>query len=339
MEYSKEDLMEAKKQILGVGENMGTEESKKIWEENAQFWDNAMGDESNEFHREVVRPKVTELLSPNPADYILDIACGNGNYSSYSNLSVAKYFWAFGMSVLIGCIVGFCAAYAYLPNFYATQNADGLLPDIPLRFHFSLLLLLVIVPAVAFTMFSVLYAFLKLKRPALDLMYERKQPKIKNGKASVKELSFLQSLKRATLRSKKVLAFFIAFAAFCFSAMVQMSISMIDLSSATFAWMIFMIGLILAFLSLLLSLSEVVKGNSKTVAMMRIMGYDNATCSKTVLGAYRPFACVGFIIGTLYQYGLLKLVMTFVFSNVENMPEYNFDWLNLLITLVAFVVV
>ena len=83
MEYRKEDLMEAKKQILGVGENMGTEESKKIWEENAQFWDNAMGDESNEFHREVVRPKVTELLSPNPADYILDIACGNGNYSSY----------------------------------------------------------------------------------------------------------------------------------------------------------------------------------------------------------------------------------------------------------------
>ena len=70
MEYSKEDLMEAKKQIWGVGENMGTEESKKIWEENAQFWDNAMGDESNEFHREVVRPKVTELLSPNPADYI-----------------------------------------------------------------------------------------------------------------------------------------------------------------------------------------------------------------------------------------------------------------------------
>lgn len=41
MEYSKEDLMEAKKQIWGVGENMGTEESKKIWEENAQFWDNA----------------------------------------------------------------------------------------------------------------------------------------------------------------------------------------------------------------------------------------------------------------------------------------------------------
>ena len=60
MEYSKEDLMEAKRQILGVGENMGTEESKKIWEENAQFWDNAMGDESNEFHREVWQTAKTE---------------------------------------------------------------------------------------------------------------------------------------------------------------------------------------------------------------------------------------------------------------------------------------
>ena len=30
MEYSKEDLMEAKKQIWGVGENMGTEESKNL---------------------------------------------------------------------------------------------------------------------------------------------------------------------------------------------------------------------------------------------------------------------------------------------------------------------
>lgn len=36
------------------------------------------GDESNDFHREVVRPKVTELLNPDSTDYILDIACGTG---------------------------------------------------------------------------------------------------------------------------------------------------------------------------------------------------------------------------------------------------------------------
>lgn len=42
-----------------------------------------MGDESNDFHREVVRPKVTELLDINPEDFVLDVACGNGNYSAF----------------------------------------------------------------------------------------------------------------------------------------------------------------------------------------------------------------------------------------------------------------
>lgn len=55
------------------------EESKAIWNQNAEFWDCSMGDESNDFHREVVRPKVTELLNPDPTDYILDIACGNAS--------------------------------------------------------------------------------------------------------------------------------------------------------------------------------------------------------------------------------------------------------------------
>lgn len=59
------------------------EESLKAWQENAQFWDNSMGDDSNQFHREVIRPKVSELLDIKEDDFILDIACGNGNYSAY----------------------------------------------------------------------------------------------------------------------------------------------------------------------------------------------------------------------------------------------------------------
>ena len=77
----KEDIMQYSK-----------EESKAIWNQNAEFWDCAMGDESNDFHREVVRPKVTELLRPDPTDYILDIACGNGNYSAYLAEKVSL-FW------------------------------------------------------------------------------------------------------------------------------------------------------------------------------------------------------------------------------------------------------
>lgn len=58
-------------------------QSREIWNKNAEFLDISMGDNSNEFHRKVVRPKVTELLNPNSTEYILDIACGNGNYSAF----------------------------------------------------------------------------------------------------------------------------------------------------------------------------------------------------------------------------------------------------------------
>lgn len=51
------------------------------WETNAEFWDNKMGDESNFFHRVIVRPNVEKLLEINKDDLVLDIACGNGNFS------------------------------------------------------------------------------------------------------------------------------------------------------------------------------------------------------------------------------------------------------------------
>lgn len=58
-----------------------SEDSKRRWEANADFWDERMGEHSNRFHREVVRPDTERLLSVNENDKILDIACGNGNYS------------------------------------------------------------------------------------------------------------------------------------------------------------------------------------------------------------------------------------------------------------------
>ena len=59
------------------------EDSLEAWQTNAKFWDECMGDNSNQFHREVVRPKVNKLLDIQKDDYVLDIACGNGNYSAY----------------------------------------------------------------------------------------------------------------------------------------------------------------------------------------------------------------------------------------------------------------
>lgn len=52
-------------------------------EESKEIWNQSMSNEPNEFHRQEVRPKVTQSLTTNDGDYILDIAYGNGNYSAY----------------------------------------------------------------------------------------------------------------------------------------------------------------------------------------------------------------------------------------------------------------
>ena len=62
---------------------METKDDLAAWEANAAYWDDYMGNESNFFHNDLVRPKTDELLQLTKDDYILDIACGNGNYSAW----------------------------------------------------------------------------------------------------------------------------------------------------------------------------------------------------------------------------------------------------------------
>lgn len=265
----------------------------------------------------------------------------------YSSFAVAKHFWVFGLSVLLGCAGGYLAASLYLPTFYALQNVDGLFPAIQVQFHPLLFLGLVGMPCIVFSGLSILFACLRLAHPVLALLSgtdgitrsHRAGRDAQTEENARRSASFLHLVSRTTRRSKKMLVFFVAFSAFCFSAMVQMAMSMHRIASASFAWMILSIGLILAFVTLILSLSSVVRGNAQTIAMMRAFGYEDRLCCHAVLGAYRYVSYIGFLIGTVYQWGLLKLVMTYVFSDVMNMPEYRFDIKALLLTLVIFVIV
>lgn len=56
-------------------------EASAIWEGNAVFWDETMGADGNDFHRLLVRPATEQLLEVQPGQVILDIGCGNGNFS------------------------------------------------------------------------------------------------------------------------------------------------------------------------------------------------------------------------------------------------------------------
>ncbi len=256
----------------------------------------------------------------------------------YSNFRIAKHFWVFGITVFAGSVLGYSGAWAYMPTFYEVQNNQGLLPEMLPRFHFPLAFSLLVLPAVFFMLVAVLYAYIKLKSPVIGLLKESQNVRVKIGKKDFKELPFLTDLRRNTLRSRKILVFFIGFSAFCFSAMTQMSMSMDELASENFSWMILSIGLILAFMTLLMSLTSVIKASAKTIAMMKVFGYSEKECSRSILGGYRPVSYIGFVIGTAYQYILLRIMVDIVFADFENIPEYRFDWKALGICFVTFVI-
>lgn len=260
----------------------------------------------------------------------------------YSNLKIAKNFWVFGISAFIGTAVGFGGAFLIMPWFYALQNEDKILPEITINFHSSLLLYFVVLSTVCFSVLSICYAWYKLKKPVLLLLKDNLQAVSKTPRYRIeksKEISFIDDLKRNTLKSKKTLVFFIIFASFCFSAMTQMSFSMKDLSSEMMGVMMLVIGLVLAFTTLFLAITTVINGNTKTIAMMRVFGYSQKECCRAILGGYRPMSYIGFVIGTVYQYGLLRLMVDVVFKEMEGVPVYKFDFPVMLISLAVFIFV
>ena len=256
----------------------------------------------------------------------------------YSNLSIAAGFWVFGLSVFLGAGLGFCGAYCLMPEFYLVQNEDKLLPKFEAEFHTELLLFFVILPTVIFALLSVFYAYLKMKTPVLDLL--RGKSGIKAKEVKLKEgLPFVKDMKNAVIRGRKSLVFFIGFAAFCYSAMVQMFFGMDTLGNEIISAMVLLIGLVLAFTVLFIAVTSVVKANGKNTAVMRAFGYSEKECRYAVLNGYRPAAFAGFSVGTIYQYALLKIMVTVVFADVDNVPEFNFDFAAFVITFISFTVI
>lgn len=260
----------------------------------------------------------------------------------YSNIIIAKSFWVFGISIFIGTAVGYAGAFLIMPWFYALQNEDKILPAITIHFHPGILFYFVALPTVCFSALSVYYAWHRLKKPVLVLLKDDLQTASKTPDRRIeknRELPFIEELKRSTLNSKKALVFFIVFASFCFSAMTQMSFSMKDLSSEMMGVMMLAIGLVLAFTTLFLAVTTVINGNTKTIAVMRVFGYSQKDCCRAVLGGYRPMSYLGFAVGTVYQYGLLRLMVDIVFKDVEGVPAYKFDFPVMLISLLCFIAV
>ena len=256
----------------------------------------------------------------------------------YSNFRISRGFAVFALSIFAGCVAGCLLSFAIMPMFYQKQNDNDLLPHIPMNIHWIMIVLLIIVPTIVFALIAVGYSVIKLNQPTINLLkgITKQKDKYSDGKD---KKNFISEMRSSILRSRKTLIFFIILSSFCFSSMIQMSTSMDELASEMMGIMILIIGIVLAFTTFYIALSTVLHANQKNIAMMRVFGYSAMECKRSVLDGYRIPAYIGFAIGSAYQYGLLKIMVTIVFKDVEGVPDYHFDWMWFFITLAAFIII
>lgn len=56
-------------------------ETREIWDQNAEWWDERVGAEGPILQRSIIGPTSERLLDLQPGELVLDIACGNGAFS------------------------------------------------------------------------------------------------------------------------------------------------------------------------------------------------------------------------------------------------------------------
>ena len=259
----------------------------------------------------------------------------------YSNGQLAKRFWAFGLSFGAGALLGYFASFLMMGHFYDFRNEKGILPEITIHFHWQLLLALVMLPTTFFMVLAIGYARRQLQTPALRLLKKSLSPiKVKRRKrVPKKENGFLKELSSSLIWGRKSILFFVVFGSMCFAAMVQLSFGLRDYTDDIIQTMMIMIGLILSFSILFLSLGIVVSESRETLALMKAFGYTDRECQSHILAPYRFWAYLGFVLGTVYQYGIMEILIGVIKDTVPEKIEHHFDGNVCFWTLLGFAVV
>lgn len=259
----------------------------------------------------------------------------------YSENRIALGFSKFGLSILISSILAYITAYFFSPLFYSSLSGNEL-PKVIFHFHIETVIILIIMPALLFSALSVLYAKLRLRKKSLELINGFKKIKInkltKKLQNKSSEGTFLKELKRTILFSNLVLIFFVAFAAFGFSAQIQMAFSMRDLTPDYLMTVtLIVIGSILGAVTLLIALTFVINANKKYLALLKAYGYSEKECKEAMFGGYRIVSYIGFAIGTGYQFFLVKMIAS-IFAKSYEIPDIKFNFLGFVITLAVFII-
>lgn len=254
----------------------------------------------------------------------------------YSDNKIALSFWVFGLSTFIGAAAGYGAGHAIMPIIYREMTIDGM-PAIAIGYHAELLAALVIAPTIVFSAFACLYAKLSLRRNVVSMIKGGKAVAKSKRRQSDKQRPFLVEMCLSTLAGKKSVVFFVSFSCFCYSAMLQMGLTMSDLSSVIMGVMILVIGAILGVTALFMAITTAVNANKSSIAVMKAFGYSDKERAISLLAGYVPFALLGFALGTVYQHVLMTVMVNVVFADVKTVATYSFGVGYFFITLVTFI--
>jgi putative ABC transport system permease protein len=188
----------------------------------------------------------------------------------------------------------------------------------------------------------VLFAKIKLRKNPLDLIKGARREKVSRLTKKMQQKDNTQSfqaiIRENMLLNNLVLMFFMGFAAFGFSCMVQMAFTMLPFDSGGLMIGVFLaFGLMMGLVTLLLSLTFIVNKNKKYLALMRAYGYTDRECGRAMFGGYRIVTYIGFAIGTVWQFFLIK-TMASMFAKSHELDEVLFSWLGLWVTLAVFLV-
>ena len=258
----------------------------------------------------------------------------------YSSNFIASKFSIFGFLVFLGSLLGYGGSHLFMPKFYESRNTDNILSELTMNFHPKLLLIMVILPSLLYLVLSIVYVLFNLNVPTIHLLKQINSTNKKIRKRRIKKYkNFFNELRATVLFSNKILLFFVIFAALSFSSMIQMAFGMRDFVDGTIRIMMMIIGVILSLSILLISLEVIASSNIKNISILNIMGFSKSECSKIVLSGYRVVAYIGFAVGAVYQYFLIRTLLKVLSKKLDSETTYNFDLISVIGSFIAFVLI
>lgn len=258
----------------------------------------------------------------------------------YSNNFIASKFSIFGFLIFFGSLLGYGSSHLFMPKFYESRNTDNILSELTMNFHLKLLLIMVILPSLLYLVISIFYVLFNLTVPTINLLKQiNSTNKIIRKRRFRQYKNFFKELRATVLFSNKTLLFFVIFASLSFSSMIQMAFGMRDFVDGTIRIMMMIIGVILSLSILLISLEVIASSNIKNISILNIMGFSKSECSKIVLSGYRVVAYIGFAVGTVYQYFLIRTLLKVLSKKLDSETIYNFDLISVIGSFIAFVLI